>query len=139
MSASRYAAQARRLAQIATGDAAVRLPQAVQGLKLEFKVENSGGHMGARKFWKQHLSQIQFHNPELPIVVKRYAISGKSEEASACPAQLTISYESSEKFIDAKWKHSSDILKELIFETKAEPVDMQEYPKGTPDLKYKLN
>lgn len=52
-------------------------------LQLAPKINN--GHAGARKFWRNALPRIKYHNPAIPMLVTRL----KNQES---PATLTLSF-----------------------------------------------
>lgn len=109
-------------------ESAVRMPTSVKSLDLVFKDDNKHGHMGAKKFWRNNLPTIQFHNPSLPITVTRVHAS-TDEESLKCPAQLTVSLENGETHkIDMKHRFYNDIMAELKEVTGAEPVPELEIP-----------
>lgn len=38
---------------------------------MEFAHRLNDGHMGPRKFWRENLPRLKYHNPEVPIIVNR--------------------------------------------------------------------
>jgi large subunit ribosomal protein MRP49 len=107
----------------------------------------NNGHMGPRKFWKDILPRLKYHNPQLPMVVNRHSdnerkptmtiyVRDKSADASAgapAPIQPASSWNDLSKAqppaagervitIDMKDRHSSQILEYLIAETRAVPL-----------------
>lgn len=65
--------QIARLNSIASGPGAIKLPANITRLNLKFeKNAINRGHLGAQRFWKDMLPQVQFHNPQIPISVQRY-------------------------------------------------------------------
>lgn len=38
---------------------------------MEFAHRLNDGHMGGRKFWKENLPRLKYHNPEVPMIVNR--------------------------------------------------------------------
>ncbi|ODQ67970.1 mitochondrial MRP49p [Nadsonia fulvescens var. elongata DSM 6958] len=116
------------LNRICRGPGAVKLPNDITGLKLQFKYQNSNGHMGAKKFWRETLPQIQFHNPAIPMAVIRTE-AATVEENQTIPATLLVRYSNGEeKSLDIKEKHSSVILNEFIQLTKAQKVAEKDIP-----------
>ncbi|KAH0494317.1 hypothetical protein TgHK011_000941 [Trichoderma gracile] len=39
---------------------------------MDFAIHLKGGHMGARKFWKEYLPRLKYHNPAIPMIVNRH-------------------------------------------------------------------
>ncbi|KAG0675387.1 hypothetical protein C6P40_001724 [Pichia californica] len=95
----------------------------ISKLELIFKKHNAYGHMGMRQFWKFNLKTISFHNPELPIQVQRIECATKDEQLK-CPAIIKATFKDGKSsIIEAKDKHSDDIMNELIKITNAEKVE----------------
>lgn len=88
---ARIPRQIYQLNKISRGPAAVRLPPNVQSINLSFKAQNANGHMGPRKFWREFLPQVQFHNPNLPISVNRIHASTPKEHKTL-PAILKVQF-----------------------------------------------
>lgn len=125
---SRVPRQLAFLNRIARGPGAVKLPSNIQAINLAFKFQNSNGHMGPRKFWRENLPQVQFHNPSIPISVQRKWATN-NEEKSSIPATLTILFsDGSQKSVNVQHKHSSDILAQFIEITGATPVPLEDQP-----------
>lgn len=40
-------------------------------IHLEFAHGSKDGHLGGRKFWKDNLPRLKYHNPEVPMIVNR--------------------------------------------------------------------
>lgn len=119
---ARIPRQLARLNAISQGPAALIMPDSVAAISLSFKYQNSNGHMGPRKFWRQLLPSIQFYNQSLPISVSRQWAHSPQEHDSI-PATLTVAFaDGSSKSINAQYKISSDILNELILLTGAKQV-----------------
>lgn len=79
--------------------------------------------LGCRKFWRDMLPKLKYHNPGVPINVNL-------SDSTANPATLKWSYRPSQasdelsfKSIDIKHKHSDDILQEFIQNTDARQVE----------------
>ncbi|KAK4988266.1 hypothetical protein LTR66_007370 [Elasticomyces elasticus] len=107
------------------------------------------GHMGPRKFWRQELVRLKYHNPAVSMTVERstvqhdsatMSIHFTSENApqtsgSATSAPNATSSTSTDKApsnaaptervetIDMKFKSSNEILKEFMQVTRAMPVE----------------
>lgn len=47
------------------------LPNDVRQVHLQFAPKINNGHAGARKFWRNALPRIKYHNPAIPITVTR--------------------------------------------------------------------
>ncbi|EMR08891.1 hypothetical protein PNEG_02674 [Pneumocystis murina B123] len=116
--AKRHTKAAEKLARILMGPGAFKLPSDIHGLTLFMAFKNKDGHMGPRKFWKDYLPSIQFHNPYLHIQVCR---SHKEKEA-----KLKIHQKSGDIELDMKHKHALDICREFIEKTKAVAVGKEE-------------
>jgi large subunit ribosomal protein MRP49 len=50
---------------------------------MEFAHRMNDGHMGPRKFWKENLPRLKYHNPDVPMIVNR-------THEQAGPATLSI-------------------------------------------------
>ncbi|AOA63936.1 54S ribosomal protein, mitochondrial [Komagataella phaffii CBS 7435] len=125
----RFTRQFARLNNIANfPNSAVRVPATVNRLELVLKQNVQQGHMGLHQFKKWNLPTIQFHNPELCIVVKRVKVESK-DEALKVPASLVINYtDGTSKTFDCKNKRSEDIMTQFIDLTGAEKVPDSEIP-----------
>ncbi|ODQ56723.1 hypothetical protein WICANDRAFT_107655 [Wickerhamomyces anomalus NRRL Y-366-8] len=122
LTASRFTRQITRLNLISSGPGSVTVGQNVKNVELLFKRLNTDGHMGARKFWRENLPRVQFHNPALPIQVTRVEVANASEHAKV-PAILKVTYADGKTAqVDVKNKHSSDILNDFINLTGAKPA-----------------
>lgn len=98
-----------------------------------------------RKFWKDVLPRLKYHNPQIPMIVNRHNENGRNPvmtiyvrqpgDAPAAPAmvQPPSSWSDLSKAqppaanertitIDMKDRHSSEILEFLIAETRAVPL-----------------
>lgn len=115
-----------RINKSASGPGAIRIPNSVSYIRLELRESSRfcrNGHLGATRFWRSHLPQIQFHNPELAIAVKQLKPSSKE------PAQLILEMQDgSKKTIDVGDKKSLDIIAELMNNTEATKVPQSEIP-----------
>ncbi|ODV94040.1 hypothetical protein PACTADRAFT_50936 [Pachysolen tannophilus NRRL Y-2460] len=125
----RFTKQVARLNLISNyPSSAIKLPSTISSIDLIFKRTNSAGHMGPRKFWRNNLPTVQFHNPNIPITVTRIETESK-DESEKCPATLTINYQDGQKkLIDLKYKHSDEILKEFTEITQAQVVEENDIP-----------
>lgn len=79
-----------------------------------------------RKFWKENLKTIYFHNPELPIEVKRIECPTKDEQLQ-CPCLIKVHFKDGKvENVDGKDQHSSKIMQQLVEVTGAEKVPAEE-------------
>ncbi|PTB79240.1 hypothetical protein M440DRAFT_1389275 [Trichoderma longibrachiatum ATCC 18648] len=62
----------KRLISIKCGPGAAVLPADVTRIHMDFAIHLKGGHMGARKFWKEYLPRLKYHNPAIPMIVNRH-------------------------------------------------------------------
>ncbi|KAM0427306.1 hypothetical protein ACHAPT_007741 [Fusarium lateritium] len=101
------------------------------------------GHMGAKKFWRENLPRLKYHNPSVPMIVNRHAQSEtkptltiylrKPDASSHAPAARTQPASSRDNLskaappdadetvvtVDMTEKHSSHILEYVLAETHA--------------------
>ncbi|TFB05249.1 hypothetical protein CCMA1212_002959 [Trichoderma ghanense] len=84
------------LINIKCGPGAAVLPADVTRIHMDFAIHLKGGHMGARKFWKEYLPRLKYHNPAIPMIVNRHDqnqnpptmtiyLRNKSSSAAAAP------------------------------------------------------
>ncbi|KAL6698996.1 mitochondrial ribosomal protein L51 [Trichoderma pleuroticola] len=143
---STYAALT-QLINIRCGPGAAILPAEVTRIHMDFGLRLKGGHMGARKFWREYLPRLKYHNPSIPMIVNRHdqnqlpptmtiylRNAGSSAPASSDPiAQPSSSRTNLSKaqpptadervvHIDMTNKHSSHILEFFMAETRAVPL-----------------
>ncbi|KAL7795230.1 mitochondrial ribosomal protein L51 [Trichoderma ceciliae] len=137
----------KKLINIRCGPGAAVLPQEVTRIHMDFAIRLKGGHMGAKKFWKEYLPRLKYHNPSIPMIVNRHDQNespptmtiylrkpASSAEASSEPvAQPSSSRTNLSKaqpptaderivHIDMTNKHSSHILEFFLAETRAVPL-----------------
>ncbi|POR34149.1 Uncharacterized protein TPAR_05673 [Tolypocladium paradoxum] len=67
----------RKLINIRCGPGAAILPPEVTRIHMDFASKINGGHMGAsrtrnRKFWREYLPRLKYHNPSIPMIVNRH-------------------------------------------------------------------
>ncbi|KAL6871128.1 mitochondrial ribosomal protein L51 [Trichoderma novae-zelandiae] len=62
----------KKLIVIKCGPGAAVLPADVTRIHMDFALHLKGGHMGARKFWKEYLPRLKYHNPSIPMIVNRH-------------------------------------------------------------------
>ncbi|KAF5026113.1 hypothetical protein F66182_1801 [Fusarium sp. NRRL 66182] len=104
------------------------------------------GHMGARKFWRENLPRLKYHNPAVPMIVNRHNRSyqaprisiylRKPDDTSPIPTTRSQPASSGDGLskvtppdadetivtIDMSQKHSSHILEYVLAETRAVPL-----------------
>ncbi|GAB0134243.1 hypothetical protein EsDP_00002623 [Epichloe bromicola] len=134
----------RKLINLRCGPGAAILPPEVSRIHLDFAARMDDGHMGARKFWRECLPRLKYHNPSIPMIVNRHdqnqssplltiylrTKSATDDSPSAQPASSRTNLSKAQPpgpnektvTIDMKNKHSSDILEYFIAETRAKPV-----------------
>ncbi|KAG6069006.1 hypothetical protein E4U32_006056 [Claviceps aff. humidiphila group G2b] len=142
----------RPLMNLRCGPGAAILPPEVTRIHLDFAMRMDGGHMGARKFWREKLPRLKYYNPSIPMIVNRHdqnatspllkiylrtkpATADDSTTASAPPpnTQPASSRTNLSKAqppapneeivtIDMKNKQSSQILEQFLQETRAVPL-----------------
>ncbi|KAK4139170.1 CI-B8 domain-containing protein [Dichotomopilus funicola] len=71
------------LLNLRTGPGAAILPKDVTRIHMRFALRLEGGHMGPRKFFRENLPRLKFHNPTIPMIVQR-------NDDNAGPATLSI-------------------------------------------------
>ncbi|KAM0516710.1 hypothetical protein ACHAPE_005344 [Trichoderma viride] len=136
----------RKLINIRCGPGAAILPSEVTRIHMDFAISLKGGHMGARKFWKEYLPRLKFHNPSIPMIVNRHdqnqlpptmSIYLRKSDASPPASSEPLAQPSSSRtnlskaqpptadervvHIDMANKHSSHILEFFMAETRAVP------------------
>ncbi|KAG6109093.1 hypothetical protein E4U14_003382 [Claviceps sp. LM454 group G7] len=138
----------RPLMNLRCGPGAAILPPEVTRIHLDFAMRMDGGHMGARKFWREKLPRLKYHNPSIPMIVNRHdqnttsplltiylrtkpATADDSTTASAPqPASSRTNLSKAQPpapneeivTIDMKNKQSSQILEQFLQETRAVPL-----------------
>ncbi|KAF4471459.1 ribosomal MRP49 [Fusarium albosuccineum] len=133
----------RRLINIQCGPGAAVLPPEVTRIHMDFARSLKGGHMGARKFWRENLPRLKYHNPSVPMIVNRHTQNNTKptlsiylrnpKDSSPPPATRTQPASSRDNLskavppdadetvvtIDMTEKHSSHILAYVLAETRA--------------------
>ncbi|QYT01456.1 L51_S25_CI-B8 domain-containing protein [Trichoderma simmonsii] len=140
----------KKLINIRCGPGAAILPAEVTRIHMDFALRLKGGHMGARKFWREYLPRLKYHNPSIPMIVNRHDQNQlpptmtiylrKADSSAANPASSSepIAQPSSSRtnlskaqpptadervvHIDMANKHSSHILEFFMAETRAVPL-----------------
>lgn len=83
---------------------------------------------GLRRFWRQNLPTLKFHNDNVDFVLTRIATKTK-EDLAKCPTKIVLHLaDGSTQELDCSNKNSSKILKELVKVTGATPVPEEEIP-----------
>ncbi|KAF5255317.1 hypothetical protein FANTH_63 [Fusarium anthophilum] len=136
----------RAIISLRCGPGAAILPPEVTRIHMDFATSFKNGHMGAKKFWRENLPRLKYHNPSVPMIVNRHSRNNKKPTISiylrkpdaSTPTPATRSQPSSsrnnmskatppdadEKIItvDMTEKHSSHILEYVLAETRAVPI-----------------
>ncbi|MCJ1325875.1 hypothetical protein MMC10_002538 [Thelotrema lepadinum] len=129
------------LLNIRLGPGAAVLPKDVKRLHLEFAQKSRDGHLGSRKFWRDFLPRLKYHNPAVSMTVER----NLNQEG---PATMTVFFTPeteplanssdsvdnsliNEKLqtIDMRFRDQSEILAELLKITKGMEVQVTEEDK----------
>ncbi|KAI9813329.1 MAG: hypothetical protein M1832_006344 [Thelocarpon impressellum] len=132
-------AKLRTLLGIRLGPGAAVLPREVVRIHLDFAAKFNDGHLGPRKFWRDMLPRLKYHNPGVPMTVAR-----STDQAG--PATLTVTFsapststtststttsttappapsaEARTETIAMKHLHERDILAALLALTRGAPV-----------------
>ncbi|KAF4483588.1 ribosomal MRP49 [Fusarium agapanthi] len=136
----------RAIISLRCGPGAAILPQEVTRIHMDFATSFKNGHMGAKKFWRENLPRLKYHNPSVPMIVNRHSRNNKKPTISiylrkpdaSSPAPATRSQPSSSRnnmskatppdaderiiTVDMTEKHSSHILEYVLAETRAVPI-----------------
>ncbi|KAK7746985.1 hypothetical protein SLS53_002173 [Cytospora paraplurivora] len=59
------------LMNVRNGPGAAKLPPNVTKIHMEFAHKWDDGNFGSRKFWRDHLPRLKYHNPQVPMIVNR--------------------------------------------------------------------
>ncbi|KID95745.1 Ribosomal protein/NADH dehydrogenase domain protein, partial [Metarhizium majus ARSEF 297] len=135
--------KSQQLINLRCGPGAAILPPEVTRIHMDFATSMSNGHMGARKFWRQYLPRLKYHNPAVPMILNRHddnaappvmtiymrASAGTSSSAAETsqPASSRTNLSKAQPpgadekvvTIDMRNRHSSDILEFFLAETRA--------------------
>ncbi|KAI9734705.1 MAG: hypothetical protein M1818_006692 [Claussenomyces sp. TS43310] len=138
------------LLNIKLGPGAAILPPEVTRIHLDFAVKINDGHAGPRKFWRNCLPRLKYHNPAVPMSVTRTTnqegpalltihftdatsahtipppvSSTTAARTSVGPVAATTSMPPTQRteVINMKHRTDSEILSQLMALTKARPVD----------------
>ncbi|MCJ1353109.1 MAG: hypothetical protein MMC33_003094 [Icmadophila ericetorum] len=136
-----------KLFAIRYGPGAALLPKDVKRIHMDFAVKIYDGHHGARKFWRNCLPRLKYHNPAVSMTINRTTdqsgpatlsiffapplTDSNSPTASPAPTQsasthhTTSNHEPFERVeaIDIKNLPESEILRRLMSATKAMGVE----------------
>ncbi|KAF5575571.1 ribosomal MRP49 [Fusarium pseudocircinatum] len=136
----------RAIISLRCGPGAAILPPEVTRIHMDFATSFKNGHMGAKKFWRENLPRLKYHNPSVPMIVNRHSRNNKKPTISiylrkpdaSTPAPATRSQPSSSRnnmskatppdadekivTVDMTEKHSSHILEYVLAETRAVPI-----------------
>ncbi|RDA84761.1 hypothetical protein CP532_6943 [Ophiocordyceps camponoti-leonardi (nom. inval.)] len=119
---------------------------------MDFALNMYEGHMGARKFWKDCLTRLKYHNPGVPMIVNRHNDNKSppimtiyfgpptvNPASGPVPSsdQLSSSRQNLAKAlppgkdertvkIEMKDKHSNEILNMFLAETKADVIPISD-------------
>ncbi|KAK0107318.1 hypothetical protein ONS95_004012 [Cadophora gregata] len=95
----------RALLAIRIGPGAAVLPPEVTRIHMDFARDIEDGHYGPRKFWRNCLPRLKYHNPAVPMTVNR------TNDQSG-PALLTIHFTNPSAAASTKPEISSTTTKE---------------------------
>ncbi|KAI9158461.1 ribosomal protein MRP49 [Paramyrothecium foliicola] len=133
----------RLLMNLKCGPGAAILPPEVTRIHMDFASQIGAGNVGAKKFWREQLPRLKYHNPAIPMIVNRHSQRDKAPvmsvylrkaDAASSTDATTIQPASSRSNlsqaqapgahervvrIDMKDKHSSHILEYFVAETGA--------------------
>ncbi|OAA70467.1 50S ribosomal protein Mrp49 [Cordyceps fumosorosea ARSEF 2679] len=136
----------RKLLNLRMGPGAAILPSEVSHIHMDFALRTHNGHMGAKKFWRENLPRLKYHNPAVPMIVNRHgqneqpptmtvylrtaAAAAGDAPAVAPPASSRVGLSKAQPpasnervvHIDMKDKHSTNILEQLIAQVGAVPL-----------------
>ncbi|KAL9534819.1 hypothetical protein SMMN14_01242 [Sphaerulina musiva] len=111
-----------RLVAIRLGSGALKLPSNVKRIDLRFAPKMAAGHMGPRKFWRNELVRLKYHNPTVSMTVDRTALQDDPAVMSVHIQPEDSETEKIEK-INMKDYRSSEILDALVQLTKASVIE----------------
>ncbi|CAF9929714.1 MAG: hypothetical protein GOMPHAMPRED_005459 [Gomphillus americanus] len=105
-----------QLLQIRFGPGAAILPKEIKRIHLDFAYNWNNGHLGPRRFWRQCLPRLKYHNPMVSMTVQR------TTDQDSKPV-MTIYFDgATTKTIDMRMKTDTDILQEFMESTNATEV-----------------
>ncbi|KAK6345566.1 hypothetical protein TWF718_007477 [Orbilia javanica] len=110
-----------KLYSIRNGTGAAILPPNISRIALSFNYKSNNGHMGPRKFFRECLPRLKYHNPEVDMIVTRKPdLEG--------PATLTVHFSDIpvENTLQLKKKQTAPVVRET---TSTLEIDMlNRYP-----------
>ncbi|CRK23715.1 hypothetical protein VD0002_g6269 [Verticillium dahliae] len=136
----------RAMLRIRHGPGAAVIPPTVTRIHVEFAKTYNNGHMGPRRFWRDMLPRLKFHNPSIPMIVNRKdsnegpaLLSIYLSDAAAAGAEPAVRIQPPSSGIDTskaappaadervvkidmKNQRSEEILARFLAETGAQPV-----------------
>ncbi|KAG7192152.1 uncharacterized protein KQ657_002517 [Scheffersomyces spartinae] len=127
--ASRILKQIERLNLIAgTPENAFKFQPNVKSIELFLlKAPVQGPHIGLKRFWRQNLPTLQFHNPDVDFIMTRIKVEDKAD-LKKVPARVVISGEGESKVLNCLEKSQQQILNELVELTGATSIPIEEIP-----------
>ncbi|KAI9875212.1 MAG: hypothetical protein M1830_008755 [Pleopsidium flavum] len=134
------------LQPIRLGPGAALLSKDVKRIHMDFAVKLNDGHLGPRRFWRNYLPRLKYHNPAVPMTVNRttdqdgpatltvfFAPPSGSQSPTSSPAPTSSTSQSTlpsehtpferAESINMKHKREPEILALLMEVTKATPVE----------------
>ncbi|KAK6528385.1 hypothetical protein TWF281_009626 [Arthrobotrys megalospora] len=97
-----------KLYSVRNGTGAAILPPNISRIALSFNYKSNNGHMGPRKFFRECLPRLKYHNPEVDMIVTRKPdLEG--------PATLTIHF--SDVPVDDKLQFKKKAAAPVVRET----------------------
>ncbi|EPX70837.1 ribosomal protein Mrp49 [Schizosaccharomyces octosporus yFS286] len=107
------------LDNVRVGQLAIPLPKNVVEVRVQYSLNNKNGHMGAKKFVKEYLPSLKYHNEHIKFNVEHKLPNVKAPTFSVHTSEGPLfSY-------GMKLKHSetisNDIKAELLKATQSEP------------------
>ncbi|KAK6360253.1 hypothetical protein TWF730_006401 [Orbilia blumenaviensis] len=97
-----------KLYSVRNGTGAAILPPNISRIALSFNYKSNNGHMGPRKFFRECLPRLKYHNPEVDMIVTR-------KDALEGPATLTIHF--SDVPVDSKLQFKKKQTAPVVRET----------------------
>ncbi|KAG7146189.1 hypothetical protein HYQ46_005020 [Verticillium longisporum] len=112
--ASRWHKLRAQMLRIRHGPGAAVIPPTVTRIHVEFAKTYNNGHMGPRRFWRDMLPRLKFHNPSIPMIPPSSGIDTSKAAPPAADERVVK--------IDMKNQRSEEILARFLAETGAQPV-----------------
>lgn len=105
-------------------------------IQLDFAFRIEDGHAGPRKFWRQYLPRLKYHNPSVSMTVNRttdqtapailtvfFATPGSAASSSSSASSASGEQNEITDRIDMKHKRDNEILDQFMHITKAIPYE----------------